>query len=110
MSLSPVAADIYNHHLSEAQTAEGSGYNSYYIIEHQNCRVPQDLDVDTVAAEKFDYFRKVWRECKYPGPMPRTYLVGAVRVAETDEIAREEAEQALLVSRGLSRATSSGRA
>ena len=36
MSLSPVAADIYDQHLAEAQMAEELGYSSYYIIEHQN--------------------------------------------------------------------------
>ena len=66
-----------------------------------NYHVSQNLDVDTVVAEKFDYFRKVWRECEHPGPMPRTFLMRAVHVAETDELARQEAEESLLVSRGL---------
>ena len=66
-----------------------------------NYHVSQNLDVDTVVAEKFDYFRKVWRECEHPGPMPRTFLMRAVHVAETDELARQETEESLLVSRGL---------
>ena len=61
------------------------------------------MDIDSVVAEKFDYFRKVWRECEHPGPMPRTFLMRAVHVAETDEIAREEAERPLLTSRTLGR-------
>ena len=68
-----------------------------------NYHVSQNLDIDTVVAEKFDYFRKVWRECEHQGPMPRTFLMRAVHVAETDQIAREEAEQPLLTSRALSR-------
>jgi alkanesulfonate monooxygenase SsuD/methylene tetrahydromethanopterin reductase-like flavin-dependent oxidoreductase (luciferase family) len=68
-----------------------------------NYHVSQNIDVDTVIAEKFDYFRKVWTECNHPGPMPRTFLMRAVHVAETDEIARQEAEQPLLTSRALGR-------
>ena len=68
-----------------------------------NYNVSQNIDVDSVIAEKFDYFRKVWRECGHTGPMPRTFLMRAVHVAETDEIAREEAEQPLLTSRDLGR-------
>ena len=68
-----------------------------------NYHVSQNIDVDTVIAEKFDYFRKVWTECNHPGPMPRTFLMRAVHVAETDEIARLEAEQPLLTSRALGR-------
>jgi len=45
----------------------------------------------------------LWREYAHPGPMPRTFLMRAVHVAETDEIARAEAEQPLLVSRKLGR-------
>ena len=69
-----------------------------------NYHVSQNIDVDPVIAEKFEYFRKVWRECEHPDPMPRTFLMRAVHVAETDEKAREEAEQHLLVSRSLGRA------
>ena len=61
-----------------------------------NYHVSQNIDVDSVIAEKFEYFRKVWKECNHPGPMPRTFLMRAVHVAETDEIARQEAEQPLL--------------
>jgi alkanesulfonate monooxygenase SsuD/methylene tetrahydromethanopterin reductase-like flavin-dependent oxidoreductase (luciferase family) len=68
-----------------------------------NYHVSQNLDIDTVVAEKFDYFRKVWRECEHQGAMPRTFLMRAVHVAETDQIAREEAEQPLLTSRALAR-------
>jgi alkanesulfonate monooxygenase SsuD/methylene tetrahydromethanopterin reductase-like flavin-dependent oxidoreductase (luciferase family) len=65
-----------------------------------NYHVSQNIDVDAVIAEKFDYYRRVWRECQHPGPMPRTFLTRAVHVAETDAIARAEAETA---STGVSR-------
>lgn len=68
-----------------------------------NYHVSQNIDVDTVIAEKFAYYRRIWQECQHPGPMPRTFLTRAVHVAETDAIAREEAEAALLVSRRLTR-------
>jgi alkanesulfonate monooxygenase SsuD/methylene tetrahydromethanopterin reductase-like flavin-dependent oxidoreductase (luciferase family) len=69
----------------------------------KNHHVSQNIDIDAVIAEKFDYFRRVWRECGHPGPMPRTFLTRAVHVAESDAIARAEAEAALLSSRRLTR-------
>jgi alkanesulfonate monooxygenase SsuD/methylene tetrahydromethanopterin reductase-like flavin-dependent oxidoreductase (luciferase family) len=68
-----------------------------------NYNVSQNIDIDPTIAEKFDLYRKVWKECNHPGPMPRTFLTRAVHVAETDEKAREEAEQPMLTSRGLGR-------
>lgn len=41
IALSPTAADIYDQHLREAQLAEELGYQSYYVIEHQNPHVGQ---------------------------------------------------------------------
>jgi len=73
-----------------------------YAAQH-NYHVAQNIDVDPVVAEKFALYRRVWRECGHPGPMPRTFLMRAVHVAETDAIARAEAEQPLLVSRRLNR-------
>lgn len=66
----------------------------------KNYHVSQNLDVDPVIAEKFDLYRKAWRECQHPGPMPRTFLMRPVHVAETDQLALEDAEKALLASRG----------
>jgi len=71
-----------------------------YAAKH-NFNVSQNLDVDEVIAEKFELFRKTWREYKHPGTMPRTFLMRAVHVAETDEIARAEAEKPLLEADGL---------
>jgi len=64
-----------------------------------NFHVSQNLDVDQMVAEKFELWRRLWRECAHQGPMPRTFLMRAVHVAETDEIARAEAERPLLTSR-----------
>jgi len=68
-----------------------------------NWNVSQNLDVDSVISEKFDYFREKWREYKHDGPMPKTFLMRSVHVAETDEIARAEAEEALLTGRKMTR-------
>ena len=64
-----------------------------------NYHVAQNLDVDDVVAEKFDLYRKKWREAKHQGPMPRVFLMRQVHVAETDEKAHEEARQ-FIASRG----------
>ena len=54
-----------------------------------------------MVSEKFDFWRRNWKEYNHPGPMPRTFLMRAVHVAETDEKAREEIEPALMNSRNL---------
>jgi alkanesulfonate monooxygenase SsuD/methylene tetrahydromethanopterin reductase-like flavin-dependent oxidoreductase (luciferase family) len=56
--------------------------------------------VDDVMAETFALWRP-WQAQGHAGLMPRTFLVRAVHVAETDAIARAEAEQPLLTSRRL---------
>ena len=61
-----------------------------------NYHVSQNLDIDEVVAKKFDLYRKIWRECNHPGPMPRVFLQRQFHVAETDAKAREEAEPWLL--------------
>ena len=58
-----------------------------------NYHVAQNLDTDEVVARKFDLYRKTWRECGHPGPMPRVFLMRQVHVAETDEKAHEEARR-----------------
>ncbi len=63
-----------------------------------NYNVSQNLDTDEVVARKFDLYRKIWRECSHPGPMPRVFLQRQVHVAETDAKAEEEAKE-FLVSR-----------
>jgi alkanesulfonate monooxygenase SsuD/methylene tetrahydromethanopterin reductase-like flavin-dependent oxidoreductase (luciferase family) len=71
-----------------------------YAAKH-NFHVAQNLDVDEVIAEKFELYRQVWRQYAHPGPMPQMFLMRAVHVAETDEIARAEVERPLLESEGL---------
>ncbi len=65
-----------------------------------NYHVSQNLDTDTVVARKFDLYRKIWRECAHPGPMPRVFLQRQVHVAETDEKAHEEARPYLVGREG----------
>ncbi len=65
-----------------------------------NFHVSQNLDTDEVVARKFDLYRKIWRECNHPGPMPRIFLQRQVHVAETDAKAHEEARQFLAAREG----------
>ena len=64
---------------------------SFRFAAAHNYDVSQNLDVDSVIAEKFDLWRGLWKEQGHKGPMPRTFLQRAIHVAETDEQAREEA-------------------
>jgi len=77
--------------------------DSLIYAAQNNYHVSQNIDVDSTVAEKFEMYRSVWRESGHSGPMPRTFLMRAVHVAETDEIARTEAEQPLLMSRRVNR-------
>lgn len=74
---------------------------SFEYAARLNSHVSQNLDVDAVVAEKCERWRQLWRECGHPGPLPRTFLMRAVHVAETDEMARAEAEGPLMTSRRL---------
>jgi hypothetical protein len=65
-----------------------------------NDHVLQPIDVDDVMAEQFALWRRPRRDQEHAGLMPRTFLMRAVHVAETDAI-RAEAEQPLLTSRRL---------
>jgi alkanesulfonate monooxygenase SsuD/methylene tetrahydromethanopterin reductase-like flavin-dependent oxidoreductase (luciferase family) len=66
-----------------------------YAAKH-NFHVAQNIDVDSVIAEKFEYFRNAWRQAGHAGPMPKTLVARHVHVAATDEQARAEAEPQLL--------------
>ena len=68
-----------------------------YAAKH-NFHVAQNIDVDPVIRENFEYWRKEWEAQNHVGPMPRSFLTRAVHVAETDAKAREQAEPGLLVS------------
>jgi len=64
---------------------------SFEYAAAQNFNVSQNLDMDTVIADKFALWRRLWKEAGHKGPMPRTFLTREVHVAETDEQAIEEA-------------------
>lgn len=65
-----------------------------------NYHVAQNLDTDEVVAAKFDLYRKIWKDCKHEGPMPRVFLQRQVHVAETDEKAHAEARDFLASAEG----------
>jgi alkanesulfonate monooxygenase SsuD/methylene tetrahydromethanopterin reductase-like flavin-dependent oxidoreductase (luciferase family) len=68
-----------------------------FAVQH-NFNVGQNIDVDDVIADKFTYFRRTWNELHqgHSGAMPRMLIARHVHVAETDELARAEAEGQLL--------------
>ena len=65
---------------------------SFDYAAKYNFHVAQNIDVDSVAAEKFAYFRQAWESQRHGGTMPHRMLVRHVHVAETDEQAYAEAE------------------
>jgi len=69
----------------------------------RNYNVGTNISTDDQLEDKFNYFRKIWKETAHPGPMPRQMLVRAVHVAETDAQARAEVEPYLQESMGLGR-------
>ena len=70
----------------------------------------QNLDAEKTMAAKFQMFREKLREYAHSGPSPRTMIVRHVHVAETDALARQEAEpymlEGLLGKGGVQRALS----
>ena len=64
---------------------------SFEYAAKRNYDVSQNLDIDSVIAEKFDYWRRCWKEAGHKADMPRTFLTRAIHVAETDEQAIAEA-------------------
>jgi alkanesulfonate monooxygenase SsuD/methylene tetrahydromethanopterin reductase-like flavin-dependent oxidoreductase (luciferase family) len=67
-----------------------------YAARH-NYHIAQNIDVDSVVAEKFATYRRLWKQYAHAGPMPRAFLARHVHVAETDAQARAEAEPHLLM-------------
>ena len=63
-----------------------------------NWNVSQNLDVDEVIAEKFEFFQQTWKQYGHEGPMPHRLLMRPIHVAETDEIARAEAEPHMMAA------------
>jgi alkanesulfonate monooxygenase SsuD/methylene tetrahydromethanopterin reductase-like flavin-dependent oxidoreductase (luciferase family) len=66
-----------------------------YAAEN-NFDFAQNMDVDRTIAEKFAAFRAAWKSHRHPGAPPRTLLVRHVHVAETDALARSQAEPFML--------------
>jgi alkanesulfonate monooxygenase SsuD/methylene tetrahydromethanopterin reductase-like flavin-dependent oxidoreductase (luciferase family) len=60
-----------------------------------NYHVAKNLDTDEVVERKFNLYRKIWSESGHEGPMPRIFLMRMVHVAETDELAHEQARRYL---------------
>jgi len=70
--------------------------HSYEYAAKRGYNVSQIFEGEKAVAQKFAYFRKYWRELGNAEPAPKTGLVRHVHVAETDELARQEAEQYML--------------
>jgi alkanesulfonate monooxygenase SsuD/methylene tetrahydromethanopterin reductase-like flavin-dependent oxidoreductase (luciferase family) len=66
-----------------------------YAADH-NFNVAQNLDIESAITRKFAYFRDAWKKRNHAGPAPKTMLVRHCHVAETDRLAREEAERYML--------------
>jgi alkanesulfonate monooxygenase SsuD/methylene tetrahydromethanopterin reductase-like flavin-dependent oxidoreductase (luciferase family) len=73
------------HSLSSYEYAADHAYN-----------VSQIFEVETATAAKFAHFREYWRKSGRSGPLPHTALVRHVHVAESDAIARAQAEPYML--------------
>ena len=72
---------------------------SFEYAARMNFDVSQNIDTDPVIAEKFATWRKLWEAHGHQGRKPRASLARHVHVAETDEQARAEAEEHLVVPR-----------
>jgi len=70
---------------------------SFEYAARHNYHIAQNIDVDAVIAEKFAYYRRLWKEYKHSGPIPHAFLTRHVHVAETDEQARAQAEPNLVM-------------
>ncbi len=63
----------------------------------------QNIDTDDSMAQKFADWREAWKGYGHKGPMPRQFLMRVVHVAETDELAHEQAQAYLLEANTLGR-------
>jgi len=70
--------------------------SSFDFAAERNFHVSQIFEVEKMVAEKFAHFAAAWRRHGHPGPMPHRALVRHIHVAETDRLAREEAEPYML--------------
>lgn len=72
---------------------------SFAYAARRNFHVSQNIDIDPVIAQKFATWRQLWKDCGHTGPMPRAFLTRHVHVAESDELAKEEAAPHLATPR-----------
>jgi alkanesulfonate monooxygenase SsuD/methylene tetrahydromethanopterin reductase-like flavin-dependent oxidoreductase (luciferase family) len=70
---------------------------SFEYAAKRNYHIAQNIDVDSVIADKFAYYRRLWAQYQHPGPMPHAFLTRHVHVAETDAQARAQAEPNLII-------------
>ena len=63
----------------------------------------QNIDTDESMAQKFADWREAWKGYGHEGPMPSQFLMRVVHVAETDELAHEQARTYLLEANTLGR-------
>ena len=79
------------------------GKPSIEYAAKNNWNLAQNIDTDDRVAGNIQYFRSLWTECGHPEPAPQIFLMRNVHVAETDEQAREEAEEHLIAARAVTR-------
>jgi alkanesulfonate monooxygenase SsuD/methylene tetrahydromethanopterin reductase-like flavin-dependent oxidoreductase (luciferase family) len=83
---------------------------SFDYAAEQNLHLAQNIDVERVIGEKYDYFRQKWASHAHGGPQPKTMIVRHVHVAETDALAIAQSEpymrQGLAGQRGVNLARS----
>jgi alkanesulfonate monooxygenase SsuD/methylene tetrahydromethanopterin reductase-like flavin-dependent oxidoreductase (luciferase family) len=83
---------------------------SFEYAAQMNFHLAQNIDVERVISEKYDYFRRAWAAHGHAGPKPKTMIVRHVHVAQTDALAISQAEpymrQGLAGQRGVNLARS----
>jgi alkanesulfonate monooxygenase SsuD/methylene tetrahydromethanopterin reductase-like flavin-dependent oxidoreductase (luciferase family) len=70
--------------------------SSFEFAAERNFHVAQIFEVEKMVADKFAHFAAAWHKHGHKGPMPRRALVRHIHVAETDSLAREQAEPYML--------------
>ena len=67
-------------------------HESFDYAAAMNFDLAQNIDVESVIAEKFAYFRRAWTSHGHAGPRPRTMIVRHAHIAATDALAIEQAQ------------------
>jgi alkanesulfonate monooxygenase SsuD/methylene tetrahydromethanopterin reductase-like flavin-dependent oxidoreductase (luciferase family) len=79
------------------------GKPSIELAARNNWNLAQNIDTDDRIAGNIAYFHTLLQECHHQGPQPQIFLQRQIHVAESDEKAREEAEEHLLSARAVQR-------